>query len=125
MSAPPIDLILATSASRTTDPTLTPASFTASVPGDGVAVVVDVTNAGTGSITANIEGYDPASNKWYTILAGAAIVSAVTNVYMVYPGIADVANSRSGLTLPRVWRVRIVHNNANAITYTVGASLLP
>jgi hypothetical protein len=121
----PIDIVLAVSASRTTDPTLTPASFSQTEPGEGVIVIVDVTTAGTGSITAFIEGFDLASGKWYTLLAGAAIVTAVTNTYWVYPGLTDVANSRAALHLPRVWRVRIVHNNANAITYSVGASLLP
>lgn len=125
MNPQPIDFTLLASGARTADPTLTPASFDATIPGAGVVVTVDVTSAGTGSITCHIEAYDQASNKWYAVLSGAAIVTAVTNTYMVYPGISDVANSRSGLRLPKRWRVRIVHNNANSITYSVGASVLP
>jgi hypothetical protein len=125
MGCAAIDFTLAPSASRTVNPTLTPAEFVAMDPGAGVVVTVDVTAAGTGSITAAIEGYDQASAKWVSYLTGAAVVTAVLNTYMVYPGIADVANSRSGLHLPRRWRVTITHNNANAITYSVGASVLP
>ena len=125
MGCQAIDLTLAASAARTAAPTLAPPDFDNATPNAGVAVTVNVTAAGTGSITCIIEGYDIASDTWYTVLSGAAIVTAVANTYMVYPGISDVANSRSGLHLPKKWRVRIVHNNANSITYSVGASILP
>jgi hypothetical protein len=120
-----VELTLAPSAPRTADPTLTPASFTSSEPGAGAAVVVDVTTAGTGSITMFLEGFDVASSKWVVLLAGGAIVTAVTNLYVLYPGITDVANSRTGIHLTRQWRVRIVHNNANSMTYSVGVNILP
>lgn len=118
-----IDVVVSPSASRTA-PALTPVQFQ-SQDAVGVIVVVDVTVAGTGSITPSIEGYDPASGKWYPILTGAAIVTAITTVLAVYPGAVAVANLRAELRLPRIWRVNIVHNNGNAITYSVGASLLP
>lgn len=117
------DLVLAASASRTADPTLAPASLG----GEGcrgVIVAVVVTNAGTGSITAHIEGWGEASQTWYTILSGAAVTTNSTNVYVVYPGLTAVANSRADFPLPRKFRVRLAHSNANAITYSVGASLL-
>jgi hypothetical protein len=124
-TAKPLDLTLLASLSRTVDPVLAPADITGLDGAAGVAVTVDVTTAGTGSITCFIEGFDVASGKWWTVLAGAAVTTVVTNTYIVYPGITDAANSRSGLHLPRRWRVRILHNNANAITYSVGASVLP
>ena len=119
-----VDQILAASAPRTASPTLTPASFVdRSVA--GIIVVVVVTSAGTGSITATIEGFDSASGTWYTILASAAITTNSTNVIAAYPGANVVANSRADLPMPRTFRVTITHNNANTITYSVGAALLP
>ena len=120
----PIDLILAASAARTADPSLSPASIT-DLAARGVIVVVDVTAAGTGSLTVTIEGYDPASAKWYTILASAALVAIATTMLAVYAGANAVANSRADFPLPRIWRVRAIHNNANSMTYSVGASVLP
>lgn len=90
----------------------------------GVKVVLDMTNAGTGSVTLEIDGKDEVSGKYYAILTGAAVVSNSTNVYTVYPGITTAANAAVSDTLPRTWRVKVTANNANATTYTVGASLI-
>lgn len=90
----------------------------------GVKVVLDMTNAGTGSVTLTIQGKDAASGKYCTLLAGAAVVANSTNVYEVYPGITAAANSSASLTLPRTWRVITTANNANATSYTVGASVI-
>lgn len=120
----PIDLTLAASAARTADPTLTPTEFI-----DrgvrGIIVIVDTTAAATGSVTVSIEGQDPASLKWYTILASAAIVATGTVVLAAYPGANPVANSRADIQLPRKFRVKAVHNNANSQTYSIGCTLLP
>lgn len=90
----------------------------------GVKVVLDMTNAGTGSVTITIQGKDAASGKYYTLLAGAAVTSNSTNTYTVYPGITAAANVSASDVLPRVWRVITTANNANATTYTVGASVI-
>lgn len=90
----------------------------------GVQVVVDVTLAGTGSITLTIQGKDSLSGQYYTLLAGAAVVTVSTNVYRVYPGLVVAANAAANDFVPRVFRASIVHNNANTITYSVGASLI-
>jgi hypothetical protein len=90
----------------------------------GVKVVVDVTAIGTGSITATIQGKDKASGKYYTILAGAAIVGNSTNVYTVFPGAPVAANVSANDELPGTWRIIVTANNANPVTYTVGWSTL-
>lgn len=92
--------------------------------GRGVKVVLDMTVVGTGSVTLTIQGKDIASGKYYTLLVGAAVVTNSTNVYEVYPGIAVAANVSASATLPRTWRVLVTANNANAATYTVGASVI-
>ena len=92
--------------------------------GRGVKVVLDTTVIGTGSATVTIQGKDIASGKYYTLLAGAAVTTNTTTVYTVYPGVAASANVAASDILPRTWRAIATANNANAATYTVGASVL-
>jgi hypothetical protein len=88
-----------------------------------VVVVLDMTVVGTGSVTLTIQGKDTASGKYYTLLAGVAVTTNSTNVYEVCPGVTVAANAATSRALPRTWRVITTANNANAATYTVGASV--
>jgi hypothetical protein len=91
----------------------------------GIKVVAVTTVIGTGSVTVTIQGKDRASGTYYTLLAGAAIVTNTTNIYTVYPsGIAAVANVTAVDALPDIYRVTVTANNANPATYTVGWSTL-
>ena len=90
----------------------------------GVTVVLVTTVIGTGSITLTIQGKDPASGTYYTLLAGAAVVTNTTNRYTVFPGATAAANVSVNDALPYQWRVIVTANNANAATYTVGISTL-
>ena len=90
----------------------------------GVKVVLDMTVPGTGSVTLTIQGKDPTSGEYYTILAGAAVTTDSTNVYTVFPGAPASANVSANDHLPAVIRIRVVANNANSATYSVGASFL-
>ena len=92
--------------------------------GRGLHVVLDVTNAGTGSITLTIQAKDALSGQYYTLLAGAAVTTVSTNVYKVFPGATAVANAAANDILPRTYRILVTHNNANSITYSVGASII-
>lgn len=89
----------------------------------GITVVLDMTTVGTGSVTLSIQGKDSASGKYFTLLAGAAVVSNVTNVYTLYPGIVTTTNVSISGILPAVFRILVTANNANPTTYTVGAVL--
>lgn len=91
----------------------------------GVQVVLDMTLVGTGSVTLTIQGKDSVSGKYYTLLAGAAVTTNVTNVYTVYPGVTATASVSASMVLPRVFRLLVTANNANAATYSVGYSLIP
>jgi hypothetical protein len=82
-----------------------------------------MTIVGTGSVTLSVEGKDQVSGKYYTILTGAAVTTNSTNVYRVYPGLTAAANATVSDILPETFRITVTHNNANAATYTVGASL--
>lgn len=92
--------------------------------GQGVKVFVNVTSAGTGSITVSIQCKDPASGTYVTLLSSAAIVANGMTTLTVYPGIVAVTNVAASDVLPRQWRVSIVANAANPMNYTVGASLV-
>lgn len=89
-----------------------------------VHVTVDMTAVGTGSITMTIEGRDPASGKYYTILASAAIVTNVTNVYKVGPSLTAAANAVANDVIPTIWRITVTANNANPATYSVGYAIV-
>lgn len=93
----------------------------------GVKVVVNIgTLTGTSpTLTVQIQGQDPASGTWYTLLTSAALAAAGTTVLTVYPGVATTANVAASDVLPRTWRVNVVGGGTitNA-TYTVGATLL-
>lgn len=91
----------------------------------GIQVTLDMTVVGTGSVTLSIQGKDVASGKYYTLLAGAAVTTNVTNTYTVYPGITATANVSASIALPRVFRIVVTANNANSATYSVGYCLLP
>lgn len=111
-----------TSASRTT--TQTGADILNDTNQSVLSVVLDVTNAGTGSVTVLIEGKDVTSGKYYTLLSGAAVTTNSTTRYIVGPWITSVANSIAQTMLPYTFRVSVTANNANPITYSVGYSLL-
>lgn len=89
----------------------------------GITVVLDMTVAGTGSVTLTIQGKDSASGKYFTLLAGAAVVTNSTNVYTLYPGITATTNVSGSGILPAIFRILVTANNVNATTYTVGVVL--
>jgi hypothetical protein len=114
--------VLYPSAARTTAQTGT--SMTN--PGNtGVVVIVDITSVGvTPSDTFSIMGYDPASTKWYTILASAAKVATGTTVLTVLPSATAAANVTINAGLPATWRVDVAVGNATTATYSVGYSYI-
>lgn len=87
--------------------------------------IIDVTAIGAApSVVFNIEAFDPASGKWYPLLASAAITAVGTTVLRIYPGVAAAANLAVSDALPQTWRMRPVHGNGDSITYSVGARLM-
>lgn len=115
------NIVVLASAARTTTQTQTDQT---NYNHRGIIVVLDMTVVGTGSVTLEIDAKDPVSGKYYAVLTGAAVVTNVTNVYRVYPGLTAVANATVSDVLPRTWRVKVTANNANSATYSVGAMLV-
>lgn len=89
----------------------------------GVHVVIDATAAtATPSVVFTIEGKDPVSGKYYTILASAAVTGISTTVLRVFPGATAAANTVANDGIPGTWRVTATAADADSITYSVAAS---
>ncbi len=88
--------------------------------GKGVHVHINITAWTAGSITVTIQGKDPVSGTYYTILASAALAATGLTVLRVHPGLTAVANLAANDFLPRVWRVAVTVGTADSITYSVG-----
>lgn len=89
----------------------------------GIKVVVDITVITAGSLTVTIQGKDPTSGKYYTLLASAALAAVATTILTVFPGAAVTANLSANDMLPANWRV-IAVAVTGPITATIAASLL-
>lgn len=89
----------------------------------GLHLVINVTAAGVAGITPKVQGKS-ASGAYYDILVGAAITGTGTTVLKVYPGIVAVPNAAASDVLPRVYRVVVTANDANAVTYSADRELV-
>jgi hypothetical protein len=92
----------------------------------GLHVIVNVSSAGTGSVTPMIEGKDNLAGVYYSLHAAATAITANgTYVYEIYPGVGTASGGITQATsrvVPRLFRVTMTHNNANSMTYSVLAS---
>jgi len=93
--------------------------------GRGIHVVLDVTvDPASASIVLTIEGKDPASDNYYTILTSAAVTSVSTNIYRVHPDLTPAANLIVNDFIPKTFRITVTHADADSMTYSVGYSLV-
>lgn len=94
--------------------------------GDGLLAVIDITTL-TGSAptaTFTIEGKDPASGKYYTLLATAALAAAGTTVLHLGRGILAAANLAANVNIPSILRCRVTTGGTvTNLTCTVGFCL--
>lgn len=116
------EVVLLPSASRTT--TYTSPDLQNLGGHSALCVVLDMTTVGTGSVTVTINGKDPASGKYYLILAGAAVTTNSTNRYRVSPTLGASANAIAQDDLPPTFQIVVTANNANAAVYSVGYTLV-
>ncbi len=92
---------------------------------DGIRVVVDLTAFVTAaSLTVDIQGKDPLSGKYFTLLSSGALTATVTKVLTLFPGAPVVANGSANDALPGVWRIVVTHGNGNSHTYSIGVERL-
>lgn len=91
---------------------------------NGVHIVIDVTDVtATPSVVPTVEGKDPLSGKYYTLLTGAAITATGTTILKVFPSATAVANLAANDFVPSKFRVTMTHGDADSITYSIGANL--
>jgi hypothetical protein len=91
----------------------------------GLVAVIDVTAVtGSPSVVFTIQGYDEVSNKYWTILASAAITGTGTTVLRAYPGLTAVNNAVANDVLPQKWAIDATHTGNDSITYAVTAYLV-
>lgn len=95
----------------------------------GVLITLDVTAAvATPSITLSVEVKDEVSGKYETIFTASAAVTGVgTHSYLIYPRAGAAAGDIvevAGFPLPKTWRVKVTHADADSITYSVGGNLI-
>ena len=93
----------------------------------GCVCVVDLTaTSGTPTGVFTIEGKDPVSGKYYTILASAELGTVATTVLRVYPGLTAATNLVVSDILPNVFRVTCVVAGTDTpkISATVGVTLI-
>ena len=91
--------------------------------GCGSEIYLNVSNAGTGSITITVQGKDPTSGVYYNVLQGAAVTSNGFTRYQIFPGATTAANVSVNDLMPYTWRIVMTANNANAISYSVGVTI--
>lgn len=88
-------------------------------------IIIDVSTATSGSVTPSIQGFDPASETWYTILTGAAISTVSTVVLKVGPAFAASANVSVPDMLPSKWRVFVDAAATTSVVMSIGVNLAP
>jgi len=92
----------------------------------GVIIWFDVTAVpGGDTVQLQLQGKDPVSEKYVTILQSGTVNSVSIVQLVVYPGVTDTASqydAENDSPLPRTWRVNVVHSGSGTFTYSVGAS---
>lgn len=92
----------------------------------GAVIVIDATaSAATPSVVFTVQGWSGVGDDYYTIVASAAVTGAATTVLRIYPGLTAAANLTVSDVLPTQWRVIATHGDADSLTYSVTASLIP
>lgn len=125
LAVPPaaVEYTILASAARTT---LQSVTVTNSQGYRGVIIIIDTTvDPSTASITPTIAGVSTLGSDDYTMLTGAAIADVGVIVLQVYPGAVAAANTIAQNWLPPTWKFKMAVADAESITYSVNAILLP
>jgi hypothetical protein len=94
------------------------------VSGRSAVVVADLTAISGGNATFTLEGKDPHSGKYYTIIAGAATTITTPVIMRVGAGLTAAANLVVNDIMPRTWRVTYTRGTSALTTATVSVLLV-
>ncbi|MHB1310545.1 MAG: hypothetical protein ACYC3L_00915 [Gemmatimonadaceae bacterium] len=87
-----------------------------------VGINVSAITGTSPTLVVTIQGKDPASGTYYTLLASASITAAGYTTLTVYPGLPATANVSANALLPQNWRVLYaITGTTPAVTATVSA----
>jgi hypothetical protein len=84
-------------------------------------VFLNMTNAGTGSVSVLIEGQIPGTAAYYTIIQSANITTNSFVRLVVGLGVTPASNLAVNDVLPPTVRVTVTANNGNPATYSLSA----
>jgi len=88
----------------------------------GAYLFVNVTSiTSTPIIAVQVQGKEPIGSNYFTIAEFAAITATGTYAFLTYPGQTKVPGVVESFPLPRSWRVNVVHQDADSITYSIAA----
>lgn len=93
----------------------------------GIIVPINITaiTGTTPTLTVTIQGKDPISATYYTVLASAALNATGFTELIVIPGVTVSANLAASRPLPSQWRIiTAIAGTTPAVTATIGAILL-
>lgn len=94
--------------------------------GVGLDVLLNITaiTGTTATITLFVEGKDPASGTYYTLLQGAGKTATGFTRIFLFPGAPVTANVSANDDLPQTWRVRwTITGTTPSVTCSIGASV--
>ena len=83
------------------------------------AVIITTAVGVTPSTVFSIQGWDPASSTWETLISSAAVIATGTTSIQVNPGSASVTNVSAQRVVRQKMRVLATHGNAVSHTYSV------
>lgn len=95
--------------------------------GRSAVVVIDITaiTGTTPTCVVTVQGKDPISGKYYTILASASLTATGTTVLRIDPSLTAAANLVAADLMPAEFRViATIGGTTPAVTATVGVCLL-
>lgn len=91
----------------------------------GATIVINVSARTSGTYTPTIQGKDPVSGNYFTLLVGSGISSTGTTALTVGKGVTAATNVSAGTPLPKTWRISLAGTATPSMTFSVGASLNP
>ena len=96
----------------------------------GMRLYANVANFNAGSAPAlsfRVDGKDPVSGNWATLLSTVALVATSTVMFTVHPRVTAVAGYAAAHFLPATWRVVPLQaaDTSISLTCSLGYELLP
>lgn len=93
--------------------------------GKGLKLYINVSAIGSlPTFTVTVQGKDPVSGQYFTILASAGLVAIGFVVLDIYPGLAVTTNLSADDFLPDLWRVSWTISGGT-VTGTISGSICP